>query len=246
MTDRMRGSLGAGATQRLEARLERWFETEVHRAERDLRAGNVLPIDRRIRSRWFAPARGMLAAAMSLILVGATLSVGVALTGWLGPVGSGTPGGPATSTAPSRAGATPTTNILDLNNRYPDGIPSTFGGEHVYRPSDLLGQVPAGPFLLGGWTEGDLLTCLRQAIGSSSPPCPAFEGLADTRGGPSLVALSFGETRISGFPAVVLRVAALPATSCVSIPGGGCSWIQLDVQDVLLGGDPGPGPRLTP
>lgn len=243
MTDRMSG----GATQRLEARLERWFETEVHRAERDLRAGNVSPTDRRIRSRRFASARGMLVAAASLILVGATLSVGVALVGWLGPIGSETPGGATVSTSPSHASApTPTTNILDLTIRYPDGIPSTFGGEHVYRPSDLLGQLPRGPFLLGGWTEGDLLTCLRQAIGPSSPPCPAFEGLAETRGGPSLIALSFGETRISGFPAVVLRVAALPATSCVSIPGGGCSWIQLDVQDVLWFGDPGAGPRLTP
>lgn len=240
MTDHDEGSPESIPTGRLEARLERWFETEVTRAERALPTPGVARAFRRSNRPWFARGRTALAGTAGAIVVVVSVAVGAALVGWLGPVGPGTAGGPMTS-APGPSAPTPATSpsLLDLTVRYPDGIPSSFGGEHVYRPSDLLQAVPAGTFLLGGWDAGALpVSCPLQIVGRSNPPCPPFEGLAETRGGPSLITLNFGSFRVSGLPALVLRVAALPAPSCVSIPAGGCPGVFLDVQAWLWGGNP--------
>ena len=82
------------------------------------------------------------------------------------------------------AGPTSPTPSPDVTARYPDGIPSTFLGQHVYRPSDLRQTVPTGPFLLGGWDAGTVVSaCIPMIEGASNPPCPTFEALAETRGG---------------------------------------------------------------
>jgi photosystem II stability/assembly factor-like uncharacterized protein len=59
----------------------------------------------------------------------------------------------------------------DITARYPDGIPSTFLGQHVHRPSDLRQIVPTGPFLLGGWDAGAVVSaCIPMIEGASNPP----------------------------------------------------------------------------
>ena len=121
------------------------------------------------------------------------------------------------------AAPTSTTPSPDVTARYPDGIPSTFLGQHVYRPNDLLQMVPTGPFLLGGWDAGTVVSaCIPMIEGASNPPCPSFEALAETRGGPMVIAVRWGAFPVPGAPALVLRVTAEPAPTCVSIPSGGC------------------------
>ena len=145
------------------------------------------------------------------------------------------------------AGPTSPTPSPDVTARYPDGIPSTFLGQHVYRPSDLRQTVPTGPFLLGGWDAGAVVSaCIPMIEGASNPPCPSFEALAETRGGPMVIAVRWGPFSVHGSPALVLRVTAEPAPTCVSTPPGGCPGVSVTVQDVLWAGDPGPGPPSTP
>ena len=140
-----------------------------------------------------------------------------------------------------------TTPSPDVTARYPDGIPSTFLGQHVYRPSDLRQTVPTGPFLLGGWDAGPLAaSCPAMIEGASNPPCPSFEALAETRGGPVVIAVRWGSTSVHGSPALVLRVTAEPAPTCVSIPPGGCPEASVTVQDVLWAGEPGTTRSSTP
>jgi hypothetical protein len=136
----------------------------------------------------------------------------------------------------------------DVTARYPDGIPSTYLGQHVYRPSDLLRTVPTGPFLLGGWDAGPLaVSCPNIVPGASSPRCPSFEALAETRGGPMVVGVGWGAFPVPGAPALVLRVTAEPAPTCVSIPPGSCPGPYVTVQDVLWAGDPSAStPSPTP
>ncbi len=140
-----------------------------------------------------------------------------------------------------------TTPSPDITARYPDGIPNTFLGQHVYRPNDLRQTVPTGPFLLGGWDAGAVVSaCIPMIEGASNPPCPSFEALAETRGGPMVIAVRWGPFSVHGSPALVLRVTAEPAPTCVSTLPGGCPGVSVTVQDVLWAGDPGPGPPSTP
>jgi hypothetical protein len=135
----------------------------------------------------------------------------------------------------------------DVTARYPDGIPSTFLGQRVYRPSDFLQTVPTGPFLLGGWDAGPLaVSCPAMVPGASNPPCPSFEALAETRGGPMVIAVRWGAFPVPGAPALVLRVTAEPAPTCVSIPPGGCPGPSVTVQDVLWAGDPSASTSPSP
>jgi hypothetical protein len=144
--------------------------------------------------------------------------------------------------APSSTAPSP-----DLTARYPDGIPSTFLGQHVYRPSDLRQTVPTGPFLLGGWDAGPLaVSCPGMVPGASNPPCPSFEALAETRGGPMVIGVRWGAFSVHGAPALVLRVTAEPAPTCVSIPPGGCPGVSVTALDVVWTGDPGKTPPSTP
>lgn len=137
------------------------------------------------------------------------------------------------------AAASSTTPSPDVIARYPDGIPSTFLGQRVYRPSDLLQTVPTGPFLLGGWNAGAMVSaCIPMIQGASNPPCPSFVALAETRGGPMVIAVRWDAFPVPGAPALVLRVTAELAPTCVSIPPGGCPGPSVTVQDVLWAGDP--------
>jgi len=145
------------------------------------------------------------------------------------------------------AGPTSPTPSPDVTARYPDGIPSTLLGQHVYRPGDLAKTVPTGPFLLGGWDAGPMaVSCPAMIPGASNPPCPAFEGLAETRGGPMVIAVRWGAFPVPGVPALVLRVTAEPAPTCVSIPPGGCPGPSVTVQDVLWAGDPSASTSPSP
>ncbi len=145
------------------------------------------------------------------------------------------------------AGPTSPAPSPDITARYPDGIPSTFLGQHVYRPNDLHQTVPTGPFLLGGWDAGTLVSaCIPMIEGASNPPCPSFEALAETRGGPMVIGVRWGAFPVPGAPALVLRVTAEPAPTCVSIPPGGCPGPSVTVQDLLWAGDPGMTRSSTP
>jgi hypothetical protein len=149
---------------------------------------------------------------------------------------------PVAIAAPSSTAPSP-----NITARYPDGIPSTFLGQHVYRPSDLRQTAPTGPFLLGGWDAGRLAVfCPAIIPGASSPPCPSFEALAETRGGPMVIGVRWGAYSVPGAPALVLRVTAEPAPTCVSIPPGGCPGVAVTVQDILWAGDPGTTRSSTP
>ena len=141
-----------------------------------------------------------------------------------------------------------TTPSPDVTARYPDGIPSTFRGQHVYRPNDLRQTVPTGPFLLGGWDAGAVVSaCIPMIEGASNPPCPSFEALAEARGGPMVIAVRLGAFSVHGAPALVLRVTAEPAPTCASIPSGGCPGPSVTVQEVLWAGDPSAStPSPTP
>ena len=150
-------------------------------------------------------------------------------------------GAVALNVALPRGGAGPASPAASPS--MPPGVavfPSTFLGRHVYRPSDLRQTVPTGPFLLGGWDAGPLaVSCPAMIPGASNPPCPSFEGLAETRGGPVAISVRWGAFSTQGAPALVLRVTAQPAPTCVSIPSGGCPGPSVTVQDVLWAGDPG-------
>ncbi len=162
--------------------------------------------------------------------------------GLLGTTDGGQTWSPVSITALSSTAPSP-----DLTARYPDGIPRTFLGQHVYRPSDLRQTAPSGPFALGGWDAGPLaVSCPASAPGASSPPCPSFEALAETRGGPMVIGVRWGAFSLLGAPALVLRVTAEPAPTCVSIPPGGCPGVSVTVQEVLWAGDPGNTRSSTP
>src|SRR5664279_1837126 len=109
----------------------------------------------------------------------------------------------------------------------------------AYPPSDLRQTAPTGPFLLGGWDAGPLAaSCPAMIESASNPPCRSFEALAETRGGPMVIAVRWGPLSAHGSPALVLRVTAEPAPTCVSIPPGGCPGVSVTVQDALWAGDP--------
>lgn len=244
MTDRRKGSDNSFRNERLEARLARVFETELRRAEGDLTADAVqwAPApERRRASKW---NRGILAAAWTLGLVGVVLMLGVATTAWfrgttlstVGLAGATPPSGSMLSAA--RATDIVSSQPAPAMDRYTDGVPRTLGGEHVYRPADLARELPAGAFLLGGWDAGPLpVSCPIFNPKASNPPCAAFEGLAEERGGQPVIALRWGAISLSG-PIVVLRVTAQPGPSCRSVPGGACPGPEIHLLEVLWSGTP--------
>ncbi len=141
--------------------------------------------------------------------------------------------------SPTDDGTSPTPTS-DIGARYSDGIPSTFLGQHVYRPGDLRKTIPTGLFLLGGWDAGPLAV-------SCQGSCPNFEALAETRGGPMAIGVGLGSLSVPGAPALVLRVTAEQGQICVSNPPGGCSGASVTVQEVLWAGDPSAStPSSTP
>jgi hypothetical protein len=147
-----------------------------------------------------------------------------------------------TPVAPSPTGSPPSPSA-DITARYPDGLPMTLNGEHVWRPVELLKApvMPTGEFLVAAWDTGSLATsCPAQVVGRTNPPCPSFEGLADTRGGLDIVTLAWEQLPIEHAAAFVFRVAAEPNPTCVSIPAGGCPRLTLDAVEVLWAGDPPP------
>lgn len=118
----------------------------------------------------------------------------------------------------------------------------TVYGEHALRPSALLktSTVPSGEFLVAAWDAGGLATlCPAQIPGPSSIQCPSFEGLADTRGGPSVISLNWEHVPIQHGSVLVVRVTAEPIPPCISIPSGGCPGPNLDAVSVVWVGDPG-------
>ena len=143
---------------------------------------------------------------------------------------------PVVIAAPSSATPSP-----DVTARYPDGIPSTFLGQHVYRPSDLRQTVPTGPFLLGGWDAGRSgLSLYPDHPGRLEPSVSQLRSPGrDAR-------RARGHQRWLGrVPGAGSSSASScasphePAPTCVSIPSGGCPGPSVTVQDVVWAGDPG-------
>ena len=239
----------------IESELRSWFKSQrTPAAPSTLRtfadqvgsgAGPTVPLRGRAVGWRQPPGSRLVAVAASIAIV--VLAGGLVLVaGQRGPAApTSSPGTSQAATGSSQPtgsppiATSPATPSQDVTARYPDGIPSTFRGQHVYRPNDLRQTVPTGPFLLGGWDAGPLaVSCPAMISGASKPPCPAFEGLAETRGGPMVVAVRLGAFSVHGAPALVLRVAAEPAPTCVSIPSGGCPGPSVTVKDVLWAGDP--------
>jgi hypothetical protein len=61
-----------------------------------------------------------------------------------------------------------------------------------------------------------------------------------------VIAVRGGPFSVYGSTALVLRVTAEPAPTCVSIPPGGCPGVAVTFQDVLWAGDPGKIRSSTP
>lgn len=139
----------------------------------------------------------------------------------------------AEPTAALTAEPSPTSEIADF---YPDGIPRTFDAEHVYRPADVLGAHPAGELLLGGWDAGGLaVACPIQRPGSSIS-CPAFEGIAETRGAAWILQMNLDLRPAPGGPAFVARVRMNPLPKCLAIPPA-CPGLSVTLVDVLWTAD---------
>jgi hypothetical protein len=130
-----------------------WFDREVHQAAADLRAAplGTTGVRRPAGRPAFAP---LVAVAVVVIAVVAGLTRLPGLVPGVEPTGSSSPGSSVDATPKSTAPA-PSASIpaLSVDSRYPDGIPSSLGGQRVARVTDLEGT-PAGDgsFLLGGWS----------------------------------------------------------------------------------------------
>lgn len=178
------------------------------------------------RRSWFRPLQAVVGIAAALAVVAGALV--------LAPRG---PGSGLASPAPSPSALTPSI-VPDEANRYGDGIPRTFDGQHVYRPAEVVKDPPQGEFVLGGWDAGPLpVRCPIQQPGGSDR-CPAFEGVAQTRGGSSVLPMSLGDTPWAGGPAFLVRARAYPALACLSNPPGACPGPSVSLIDVLWSGDP--------
>jgi hypothetical protein len=139
---------------------------------------------------------------------------------------------------PSSGTPVPPSILPDVTDQYADGLPRTFDGQHVYRPSDVVKDPPGGEFLLGGWDGGSLsVSCPLQKPGESIH-CPMFEGAAEARGGDAVLPMSLGYTPWAGGPAFVVRARANPALACLSVPAGGCPGPSVTVVERLWAGDP--------
>ena len=138
----------------LPARLEAWFEREVHQAGADLRA-TPLGVARTRGGVRRGPLAPLVAAVVVVIVVVAGLTRLPGLAPGAAPTDSAGPSstaGTAISTASAVPLGTPLAS-LPVDARYPDGIPSSLGGRSVARPSNVDTE-PAGDvsFLLGGWS----------------------------------------------------------------------------------------------
>jgi hypothetical protein len=128
----------------------------------------------------------------------------------------------------------PTPEIADS---YPDGIPRTIDGEHVYRPTAVEANPPEGDFLIGGWDGGAIaVSCALQPSGSSIQ-CPRFEGLAEFRGGPAVLSMNLASGSAPGGPGFVVRARVDAVTRCKSIPPGSCPGVTLTLVDTVWSGD---------
>ena len=172
MTDRRPNAPGDPGDP-LSSRLEAWFEREVHEAGADLRATPLRPARTRGGVRR-GPLGPVVAAALVVIVVIGGLTQlpgrapGTAPTGSPGPSSTA---GTAISTASPFPVATPVRS-LRVDARYPDGIPSSLGGRHVARASNVERE-PAGDvsFLLGGWSFdfGAIAWSCTPVLGSPPP-----------------------------------------------------------------------------
>lgn len=145
---------------------------------------------------------------------------------------------PASPSMPSDPSASPSPDPVTAT--YPDGLPMTVGGEHAWRPSDILSAVPlpSGEILVAAWDVGGLAhSCPAEFPENSNVPCPNFEGLAEVRGGPSVIPLAWLDVPIQEAAALVVRVRVQAASTCFSNPPGGCPGPSLDVVAVVWAGN---------
>jgi hypothetical protein len=207
MNERLDDLDSEGTDPGLQLRLAEWFRGEIERAERDYSvAPRVAP--QVVARRKFQPrlsgiaALGVVAIAIVTILRVAPVVLPASTSGLAGGI----------------ATATPTVTAW-----YPDGLPSAINGLKVYRPDDIGPQMPSGRFLVGGWDAGPLgMSCPADLIGASSPPCPAYEGLAQQPKGPTILKVMWDSHYDNAEPVVVLTAEIIPLDPCVSTPPGGC------------------------
>jgi hypothetical protein len=200
---------------------------------------------------WVTPVRAVVGLAAAFALVaGAIVVAPRAQQGGQLPPPTDSPKVAVATTPLATPAPTPivapgeTPLLIDFGDRYADGIPRTIGGQHVYRPSEVLKNEPDGEFLLGGWDAGSLTVSCPIQKTVITLPCPHFEGLAEVRDGPSVLPLTWDAYRPSTFPAFVVRAVANPAVACLSNPPGACPGPSATVHEVLWMGEPGTSPAL--
>ena len=174
--------------------------------------------------------RALGAGALVAILSGCSMTTLVATSG-------PSDAAPISPSLPSDTSAPPSPDPVTA--RYPDGLPMTVGGEHARRPSDILSAVslPSGGILVAGWDFGGLgHSCPAEFPGNSNFPCPNFEGLAEVRGGPTVMTLAWLDVPIRQAEALVVRVRVQAPPTCYSKPPGGCPGPSLDAVAVVWAG----------
>ncbi len=164
-----------------DARLAAWFAAEVRRAEADL-AGTAGRRERPSGGRRRGLPRSPRLLALGVLAVAA--AVAALQLPRLGPSAVGEPPGlgPPLAGSPGAAASprTPGPSPSPIEERYPDGIPSSLNGEAVFRPLDVAaGRTgsEATSYLLGGWsTPGRFArSCPVVPAGNAAsvliPPC---------------------------------------------------------------------------
>jgi hypothetical protein len=170
---------------RTENRIRAAFQAERRRAEMDL---HVRPRALRARPRSRIVAR-LAAAAIILVVAVGTAGVIGSLPGRTsvgpsaGPTASSSPSTPPTA-APTETAAPPRPTA-DMTGRYPDGIPTAFGGQPVIRWDAALAMrdtaKDATPFLTGAWLTIPVgfFMCPNS---HSDPSAPATTWIVDNGG----------------------------------------------------------------
>ena len=197
----------------LEARLERHFVAQVHRAERDIGRGWLgRPVPAPT-----VPARGARLAPIGALVVGAVVLVGSVLGLQALPVQA--PGStpiPPGSSGLGEATASASPSVAPSGPTHPGGIPSILEGQTVVRPAEaaalLAARTDNTPLLVGGWFLTQALPC-PYTPPRYVPPAPFL-----TCNGNALWSRPVDPTSVTMGPNSVYALAVTPDTA--PIPQG--------------------------
>jgi len=232
-------------------RLQRWFAAEVHAAEQDVTRGLVTvarPSMRRGRL-----GRGFLGGAVAASGVALLLVVAL-MSGFLGGAVGPSPSAGTGPTATAASATASSSGVL-----YADGIPMTFDGQPVLRPTQAAAHAAASTdassFLIGGWiTSWFPYTGCPRPSGSEADQvlagglCAAYltESPVTDETGPVQLHFRAPVTGWYGAGPVILRVHTHDplATACAAATQDTCA--HAIVVDALVWNGPTLGPDGLP